>query len=252
MDYRGDVLAHASGDRRIITSAFVVGLIVCSALIATRNRADDHPQRSGASVPNRTILTEEVALGVYRMPSAQVPVQIRRVAPDMPTIMPVQHEIQSPVTTRDEPRASDSVEAIAAVPTVQSTPSLTLAAQVDAAPPLSRDQVALPPAGDRLDVDDVYESINNFVRRLRSRTSTSSDLTEFFAHGSAHQVALADEPSTASASDASVRVTFDVSLLRNDAFGRNHERVLPVTMIIAKRDGEVRASAVALGELRSR
>ena len=98
VDYRGDVLAHASGDRRIITSAFVVGLIVCSALIATRNRADDHPQRSGASV----------------------------------------------------------------------------------------------------------------------------------------------------------RITFDVSLLRNDAFGRHHERVLPVTMIIANRDGEVRASAVALGELRRR
>ena len=154
------------------------------------------------------------------------------------------------VALRTEPHAPDSVAAIAAVPIVRSTPAPRLNAQLSAAPPLSRDPLALMPAGERLDADEVRTSVSEFVAKLRARTTTSSDLMAFYAHGAAHHVALASDPSTASASAASVRVTFDVRLSKHDAIGRQQDRILPVTMIVAKRDGDVRASAVTLGELR--
>ena len=156
------------------------------------------------------------------------------------------------VALRTESDAPVSVAAIAAVPIVLSSPTPVIAAQLSAAPPLSRDPLALVPAGERLDADEVRTSVSEFVSKLRARTTTSSDLMVFYAHGSEHRVALAGEPSTvsASASAASVRVTFDVRLSKYDAIGRQQSRILPVTMIVAKRDGDVRASAVTLGELR--
>ena len=154
------------------------------------------------------------------------------------------------VALRTESDSPDEVAAIAAVPNVLSSPALRLTAQLSAAPPLSHDPLALVPAGERLDADEVRTSVSEFVSKLRARTTTSSDLMAFYAHGSAHHVALAGDPSTASASAASVRVTFDVRLSKYDAIGRQQSRILPVTMIVAKRDGDVRASAVTLGELR--
>ena len=154
------------------------------------------------------------------------------------------------VALRIESDAPDIVAAIAAVPSVLSSPAPRIAAQLSAAPPPSRDPLALVPAGERLDADEVRTSVSEFVSKLRARTTTSSDLMAFYAHGSEHHVALAGDPSTASASAASVRVTFDVRLSKYDGIGRQQNRILPVTMIVAKRDGDVRASAVSLGELR--
>ena len=125
----------------------------------------------------------------------------------------------------------------------------SMAARVLDAPVIQRDSI-FATVSRRLDASDVRSAVTQFVTALPARTASNGDLMSFYGEGADHRVALMDDPSTVSAALTSVRVMFDIKLSKYDAVGRQLTRILPVSMIVAKRDGDVSASAVAFGVLR--
>ena len=124
-----------------------------------------------------------------------------------------------------------------------------ISARAVAAPPIRRDSIfaELP---NRLDATDVHTALVSFVSALPERTAMNADLMAFYAGGGRHRVQMLEETSTAATAQSSLRVSFAIQLSKVDGLGREQKRILPVSMIVAKRDGDVNASAVTFGALR--
>ena len=178
----------------------------------------------------------ESAPRVDRLPYASLDVARAPIVPDVALALSADSAV-APIAV-----------AQAVVPNAVSPPRALAARLVDA-PVVQRDSIFATVAR-RLDASDVRSAVTQFVTALPARTATNGDLMSFYSEGADHRVALMDDPSTVSAALASVRVMFDIKLSKFDAVGRQLTRVLPVSMIVAKRDGDVSASAVTFGAVR--
>jgi hypothetical protein len=153
------------------------------------------------------------------------------VLPD--TIAPIAVMVVSQFGTGGSP----ALRVTAPRPTIARTPVTALA-------------IAAPADVDSLSSGELRSSVSKFVSSLRARAATNADLMEFYADGAEHRATLVLVPSAEFPAAASTRVSFDIRLSKYDAVGRVLTRILPVEMLVAKRNGEVRTSAVTFGSLR--
>jgi hypothetical protein len=170
--------------------------------------------------------------------------------PIAPQFVPLQ-PAPAPATSyasRDEIAASP-IAPLAAIAATGEAPQRAVASRVVQAPAVRSDAMFAAASG-RLDDNEVRSAVTHFVAALPARSAINGDLMAFYGNGAEHRVAIVDEPETVSGAPASVRVVFDIRLSKYDAIGRRQTRILPVSMIVAKRDGDVTASAVTFGTLR--
>ena len=150
--------------------------------------------------------------------------------------------------SRDE-SAESSIAPAVPIAATRAAPQRALALRIVQGPAIPRDSM-FAAAASRLDDNEVRSAITHFVAALPARSAINGDLMAFYGNGAEHHVVIADEPETVGGAPTSVRVMFDIRLSKYDAIGRHQTRILPVSMIVAKRDGDVTASAVTFGTLR--
>lgn len=102
----------------------------------------------------------------------------------------------------------------------------------------------------RPDAGDTRDAASRIASELLSGSHRTTELTQFFTDGASHRVAIIGAPANVGETPTGVRVTFELRLTKFDAGGRPVTRIIPVQMDVAKREGNVSTTGVALGALR--
>ena len=160
---------------------------------------------------------------------------------------PIAAQIATATTQlRADSAAARSAAAARAVTTRPVTPSsIAPVASTGSAisPQLLRDVV-------RPDAGDTRDAASRIASELLSGSHRNTELTQFFTDGASHRVSIVGTPANVGETATGVRVTFELRLFKFDAGGRPVTRFVPVQMDVAKREGNVSTSGVALGALR--
>ena len=181
-----------------------------------------------------------------RVPSPQ-PIVALPTSAQRTAAKPTAAQIASATTPlRADSAAARSAAAARAVATRPVTPSsIAPVANTGAAisPQLLRDVV-------RPDAGDTRDAASRIAGELLSGSHRTTELTQFFTDGASHRVAIIGAPANVGETPTGVRVTFELRLTKYDAGGRPITRIVPVQMDVAKREGNISTSGVALGALR--
>ena len=103
---------------------------------------------------------------------------------------------------------------------------------------------------ERPDAGDTRFAATRIAADVLEGGRQTAELAQFLSDGASHRVSIAANPTTVGETATGVRVSFELRVSKYDAAGRPVSRMVPVQMDVAKREGRLSMSAVAIGALR--
>ena len=193
------------------------------------------------------------------------------VAPTVAAVPPRAAPTVAAAVPRSAPSTSPSAATVAVAtrpPLSQSStvqiPTATATVRVDSAAARSVPRTAITPVAtagsaiapqplrdmERPDAGDTRSAATRIAADVLEGGRQTTELAQFLSDGASHRVSVAVTPTTVGETATGVRVSFELRVSKYDAAGRPVSRMVPVQMDVAKREGRLSMSAVAIGALR--
>ena len=193
------------------------------------------------------------------------------VAPTVAAVPPRAAPTVAAAVPRSAPSTPPSAATVAVAtrpPLSQSStvqiPTATATVRVDSAAARSVPRTAITPVAtagsaiapqplrdmERPDAGDTRSAATRIAADVLEGGRQTTELAQFLSDGASHRVSVAVTPTTVGETATGVRVSFELRVSKYDAAGRPVSRMVPVQMDVAKREGRLSMSAVAIGALR--
>ena len=177
--------------------------------------------------------------------AAAVPRSARSTPPSAATVA---------VATRPPLSQSSTVQIPTATPTVRVDSAAARSVSRTAITPVATAGSAIAPQPlrdmERPDAGDTRSAATRIAADVLEGGRQTTELAQFLSDGASHRVSVAVTPTTVGETATGVRVSFELRVSKYDAAGRPVSRMVPVQMDVAKREGRLSMSAVAIGALR--
>ena len=235
-------------------------------------RVDSRTGEVTGVAPGRArVMANGGAAGTQTVELSVLAVQKPIVAPTVAAVSPRAAPTVAAAVPRSAPSTSPSAATVAVAtrpPLSQSStvqiPTATPTVRVDSAAARSVPRTAITPVAtagsaiapqplrdmERPDAGDTRSAATRIAADVLEGGRQTTELAQFLSDGASHRVSVAVTPTTVGETATGVRVSFELRVSKYDAAGRPVSRMVPVQMDVAKREGRLSMSAVAIGALR--
>lgn len=239
-------------------------------------RVDSRTGEVTGVAPGRArVMANGGAAGTQTVELSVLAVQKPIVAPTVAAVSPRAAPTVAAAVPRSAPSTSPSTSPSAATVAVATRPPLsqsstvqiptaTPTVRVDSAAARSVPRTAITPVAtagsaiapqplrdmERPDAGDTRSAATRIAADVLEGGRQTTELAQFLSDGASHRVSVAVTPTTVGETATGVRVSFELRVSKYDAAGRPVSRMVPVQMDVAKREGRLSMSAVAIGALR--
>lgn len=235
-------------------------------------RVDSRTGEVTGVAPGRArVMANGGAAGTQTVELSVLAVQKPRVAPTVAAVPPRAAPTVAAAVPRSAPSTPPSAATVAVAtrpPLSQSStvqiPTATATVRVDSAAARSVPRTAITPVAtagsaiapqplrdmERPDAGDTRSAATRIAADVLEGGRQTTELAQFLSDGASHRVSVAVTPTTVGETATGVRVSFELRVSKYDAAGRPVSRMVPVQMDVAKREGRLSMSAVAIGALR--
>ena len=227
----GDVTGVAAGRARIIANGGAAGTQIVELSVLAVQKPVIAPTVAASAAPRAASNTPSSTPSSTPPRAATVAVATRQPESQASTV-------QIPTTTatvRVDSAAARSVSRTAITPVASAGSAI--------APQPLRDM-------ERPDAGDTRFAATRIAADVLEGGRQTAELAQFLRDGASHRVSIAANPTTVGETATGVRVSFELRVSKYDAAGRPVSRMVPVQMDVAKREGRLSMSAVAIGALR--
>ena len=227
----GEVTGVAAGRARIIANGGAAGTQIVELSVLAVQKPFIAPTVAASVAPRAASNTPSSTPSSTPPRAATVAVATRQPVSQASTV-------QIPTTTatvRVDSAAARSVSRTAITPVASAGSAI--------APQPLRDM-------ERPDAGDTRFAATRIAADVLEGGRQTAELAQFLSDGASHRVSIAANPTTVGETATGVRVSFELRVSKYDAAGRPVSRMVPVQMDVAKREGRLSMSAVAIGALR--